>query len=85
MVAESGDEVELAAERFDIAGDGVNGGQFAAFDLRYPAWGDALAWASWAWVRPWRLRSSASRWPLWRAISALRRRSASSSPPTRSM
>src|SRR6266568_4679501 len=44
-----------------------------------------IACASWVWVSPRRLRSSASRKPLWRPISSRRRRSASSGPPTRSM
>src|SRR5215470_18248561 len=41
VVAEAGDEVEFAAESLHVAGDGVDGGQFATFDLRDPAGGDA--------------------------------------------
>lgn len=33
MIPEASDEVEPAAEGFDIAGDGVDGGKFATFDL----------------------------------------------------
>jgi len=39
VVAEAGDEVEAAAEGFDVAGAGFDGGQLAAFDLGDPAGG----------------------------------------------
>jgi len=60
VVAEASDEVEASAECSHVAGDRVDGGDFAALDLGDPSGGDAMAWASSAWVRPWRLRSSAS-------------------------
>jgi len=41
-----------------------------------PGRGDAHGWRSWAWARPRRLGSLASRWPRWRAISFVRRGSA---------
>ncbi len=41
MVAEAGDQVEPSAKRFHVAGDGVDGGQFAPLDLGDPARGDA--------------------------------------------
>jgi hypothetical protein len=41
VVAEAGDEVEPAAECFDVAGGGFDGCEFAAFDLGDPAGGDA--------------------------------------------
>ncbi len=41
VVAEAGDEVESASECFDVAGDGFDGCEFAAFDLGDPAGGDA--------------------------------------------
>jgi len=41
VVAEAGDKVEAAAEGLHVAGDRVDGGQFAALDLRYPSRGDA--------------------------------------------
>ena len=85
MVAEAGDQFEPSAECLDVAGDGVDSGDFAALDLGYRPGVMPMASASWAWVRPWRLRSSASRYPLWRAMSTLRRCSAFSAPPALSM
>jgi len=41
VVAETGDEVESSAECGDVAGDCVDGGQFAAFYLGYPAGRDS--------------------------------------------
>jgi hypothetical protein len=41
VVAEAGDEVQPSAECVDVAGDCVDGSQFAAFDLGYPAGDDA--------------------------------------------
>ena len=41
VVAEAGDKVEFAAKGLDVAGDRIDGGQFAAFDLGDPARGDA--------------------------------------------
>jgi len=41
VVAEAGYEIEPSAECFNIAGDRVDCGQFAAFDLGHPAGGDA--------------------------------------------
>lgn len=63
VVAEAGDEVEPSAERLHVAGEGVDGSQVAALDPGDPAGVTPMAWASWVWVRPWCLRSSASRWP----------------------
>ncbi len=37
VVAETGDEIESSAECVNVAGDCVDGGQFAAFDLGYAA------------------------------------------------
>jgi hypothetical protein len=45
VVAEAGDEVEFAAEGLDVAGDRVDTGQFAAFDLGDPARVTPMAWA----------------------------------------
>jgi uncharacterized membrane protein YraQ (UPF0718 family) len=45
----AGDQVEPSAEGFDVAGDGVCGGDFATLYLGYPAGDDTLAWVSWAW------------------------------------
>jgi hypothetical protein len=41
MVGEVGDELQVAAECLDVAGDSLDGGQLAALDLGDPAWGDA--------------------------------------------
>src|SRR5215472_9885013 len=41
VVAEASDEVDFAAECLHVAGDGVDGSQFATFDLGDPAGGDA--------------------------------------------
>jgi hypothetical protein len=70
LVAEVGDELEGAAQDGDVAVKDVLGGDVAAFDLRDPGDGDAdaggdlfLGQAA-SWVRPRRLRISASRQPL---------------------
>src|SRR5262245_40223535 len=41
VVYEAGDQVEPSAERFHIAGDGVDRGELAPLDLGDPAGGDA--------------------------------------------
>ena len=41
VVAEAGDQVKPPAECLDVAGDGVDGGDLAALDLRYPPGRDA--------------------------------------------
>lgn len=41
MVTEAGDEVEPSAERFDVTGYRVDGGQLAPLDLGNPPRGDA--------------------------------------------
>ena len=46
MVTEAGDQVEPPAKCLDVAGDGVDGGDLAALDLRYPPRRDALILAS---------------------------------------
>src|SRR6516225_3190444 len=41
VVAEDGGDLEVSAEGLDVAGDGFDGGDFAAFDLGDAALGDA--------------------------------------------
>ncbi len=41
VVSEVGDKFQVPAECLDVAGDGLDGGQFAALDLGDPARGDA--------------------------------------------
>ena len=57
---EACDEVEPATPCLDVAGDGLNGGSFAALNLGHPSKGDAR----------WPRRSSPTLCPLCRPIGA---------------